>query len=454
MNPPILASAGLLACLAHASYAQTDPPPASDAQVEVGTAATNEPVAEIPKTRPPIGWLSDPDTPPEDIFEALVGGKIHLDDRLRFEYADTTGSKPSYAITNRLRLGYETKAFHGFSALAEFENVATPDSDLYSVPPAGQGDPARTTVADPRGTEVNRAYLRFQTDSIGDSLVSLDVKGGRQRIILDDQRFVGNVGWRQFEQTFDSVRVQSDLGIKNLNAQYAYVWQVLRVFGPDGPDWDSQSHLINVSYGAIPELKITPFVYLLDFEESSPTNSVNNYGVRLTGDLWRDPDTEQDTFADYELSYARQTDAGSNPIDFEVDFFAAQARVTREGLGSATVGYQFLGSDDGMVGFRFPLGTNHKFQGFADQFLTTPATGLQDLYITGGVEVPFGIKSAVTLHQFWSDQGGTDLGYEVDFVASKKITPNWSVLVKAAFFDGHNGQPDTARVWVQTTLHF
>jgi len=136
--------------------------------------------------------------------------------------------------------------------------------------------------------------------------------------------------------------------------------------------------MINVSYKVMPELKITPFVYLFDFEDDSPANSVNNYGVRLTGDIWRDADDEKDLYFDYELTYARQTDSGSNAADFEAGFFAAQARVNKKGTGAATLGYQFLGSDDGKFGFRFPLGTNHKFQGFADTFLVTPATGLQD----------------------------------------------------------------------------
>ncbi len=93
----------------------------------------------------------------------------------------------------------------------------------------------RTVIADPNGTEINEAFARFQTDSLFESEFSLDLKAGRQRIKLDDDRFVGNVGWRQFEQTYDSVRIKSNLGIKDLTVQYAYIWHVQRIFGPDGP---------------------------------------------------------------------------------------------------------------------------------------------------------------------------------------------------------------------------
>ena len=47
------------------------------------------------------------------------------------------------------------------------------------------------TIVDPEQTEVNRAYLRYR------GISRLDIGLGRQRIVLDNQRFVGNVGWRQ-----------------------------------------------------------------------------------------------------------------------------------------------------------------------------------------------------------------------------------------------------------------
>mgnify|MGYP002620128057 CR=1 FL=1 len=416
--------------------------------------AVDEGVPAAVRERPPLGWLSDPKHEPADIFEALVGGKLHLDNRFRIELADTTGRASSTAITNRIRLGYETKPYYGFSGMIEMENVSSPDRDNYFVPATGAGSPRRTPVADPTGTEVNQAYGRFATSSLGDSGISLDVRGGRQRILLDDERFVGNVGWRQFEQTFDSVSARTNFGVDGLSVFYAYVWEVKRIFGPDGDDPQSDSHLLNVSYRFAPELTVTAFGYLLDFRDDEPLNSTDTYGVRLTG-LLGDHEREEGaiTFG-YELSYARQVDAGSNPVDFAVDFLAVEGKVQRDGLGWLSIGYQFLGSDDSDFGFRFPLGTNHKFQGFADQFLVTPAEGLQDLYVAVGTELAWGIKPMVAFHQFYTDQGGEDLGWELDFAVSKQITPQWSVLLKGAYFDGHSGQPDTTRFWIQTEFRF
>ena len=353
-----------------------------DAREEGGIAPS-----ESATSAHPLGWLSDPGAAPKDPIEALVTGKIHLDNRLRLELADTTGRDSSTAITNRIRLGYETKAYHGFSAMIAFDNVSTPDGDNYFVPPTGDGTPSRTVIADPAGTRLNEVYGRFRTDSLADTGVGLEVRGGRQRIKLDDDRFIGNVGWRQFEELFDAVSVRTDLGNDRLSVFYAYAWQVQRIFGPDGPNPDFDSHLINVSYKVAPEITVVPFAYLLDFRGDEPQNSSNNLGLRLTGTLWQDADDASDLYADYELTYAHQWDAGSNPVNYDAEFVAAQVRAHRKGVGFLLAGFQFLGSDNGNFAFRFPLGTNHKFQGFADNFLVTPNAGLQDLHFGVGADL-------------------------------------------------------------------
>ena len=42
-----------------------------------------------------------------------------------------------------------------------------------------------------------------------DGIPDTPLKVGRQRIILDNARFVGNVGFRQLEQTFDAARIEN-----------------------------------------------------------------------------------------------------------------------------------------------------------------------------------------------------------------------------------------------------
>ncbi len=60
---------------------------------------------------------------------------------------------------------------------------------------------AYPVVADEEAYEINR--FQFTNTSLPGTTLTL----GRQRILLDDQRFIGNSGWRQNEQTFDAFRM-------------------------------------------------------------------------------------------------------------------------------------------------------------------------------------------------------------------------------------------------------
>ena len=80
-------------------------------------------------------------------------------------------------------------------------------------------------VADPVGTDLNQFWFKYSNDAVDGTL-------GRQRILHDNQRFVGGVAWRQNEETFDGIRALGFLGDK-LSLDLSYVNQVNRVFGPN-----------------------------------------------------------------------------------------------------------------------------------------------------------------------------------------------------------------------------
>ena len=142
--------------------------------------------------------MTAPSEGSDTLVDAVFGGEAHLNLRLRAEIVDATSLEGAQAYTERLRAGYGSKPFNGFSFSFDFEDIRTADDDLYNASGI-HGDPAKVVVADPEGTELNQGYLKFQ-----DPDQRLTLMGGRQRIILNDARFVGNVGWRQNEQTFDA----------------------------------------------------------------------------------------------------------------------------------------------------------------------------------------------------------------------------------------------------------
>ena len=126
-------------------------------------------------------------------------------------------------------------------------------------------------------------------------------------------------------------------------------------------------------------------------------------------------------------SYANQSDYGANPVSYSADYFNLELGAAVAGF-SLSAGYEELGSDGGAAAFQTPLATLHAFNGWADMFLTTPATGLRDYYVKLGksLKVPAlpGLNAAVVYHEFDSDFGGAELRHRVGRLARLQARPD------------------------------
>lgn len=401
---------------------------------------------------PYFGWL-------DELYDALTGGKVDLRLNLRTEFADSDGGKTSQAYTSSLRLGYGTAEYHGFSAYLGFEDVRSADDDLYNA--AGlNNENRRTVIADPEATKINQAYLNYFFEP-----AMTQIRAGRQRLNLDDARFVGNVGWRQNEQTLDGLLVRNT-SIEGLEATYMYVYEVNRIFGDDRSaavpsanlDFESDSHLFNVSYSGfdelgIEDLTVTAFAYVLDFSGGNATaraNSSNTLGFRASGGI----DLNDSIDVGGTFSLAHQVDGEDNPTGYRANYFLLEAEAGEENLGRAFIGIEVLGSYHGRAQFRTPLATAHKFNGWADAFLNNGGPkGLQDIYVGIAPRLPFEFQGKLVYHRFNSEDGGGNLGWEFDAELKRKIYKDVSGLVKYAYFDGQRN-PDIYRLWFQLTLAF
>ncbi len=372
---------------------------------------------------------------PEDAFRQ---GRFSFTARARWEGADQTGLRDSDAYTVRSALGFTTAALAGWQAMAEVENIASlGDRDGYNASGTNPGGAGRTVIADPTGTDVNQLWLAYTASGFG-------VKAGRQRLVLDNARFVGDSGWRQNMQTFDTAALTLKPA-KDFTATYDYVWRVSRVFGNQAPqrDFKGNVHLFNASYGGWAAGKLTAYAYLLDFTNSL-ANSSDTYGVSFTGATPLNPRVK----LTYRAEYATQRDAGRNPLKYRAEYHVLE-------LGAATktfnvnAGWEVLGSDGGQKGFATPLATLHAFNGWADVFLATPARGLRDFYLSATVTLPQNYPLRVVYHDYTSDAGGLDYGSEWDAQLSHKLNAHWTALAKLARYEGAGPFADLTRYWVQ-----
>jgi len=381
--------------------------------------------------------------PPEDsgVVAAIKAGKPIIDVRYRFEWKDQQGfAQNAYANTIRTRLGYETGEYHNFKVLVEFENVASIGDDHFNSTTNGRAQ--FPVIADPDATEINRAQVTFT------GIEKTPITVGRQAYNMLNQRFVGAVDFRQNQQTFDAARLSSTR-IDNLGIDYLYISRVHRVFGDDHPqgEFDSDSHVFTATYDGKTFGKLTAYGLLLDFE-AAPAASSQTFGARYENShVFLKEDNIK---AGIVLEYARQRDYAANPFDYAESYLHGEASFTARWT-TLRAGYEQLGGN-GAIGFATPLATLHKFQGFADVFLTTPANGIEDIYGTAQFDWKNGPFDAsyvlfATYHDFQTESGGAELGREIDAGLSVALGKHWSAEIKGAVYDGRGALPDRSIIW-------
>lgn len=380
----------------------------------------------------------------QDVVTAISSGKSSLNLRYRYEFVDQDSfDDNANASTLRLRLNYETRAWNAWSAFLEFDYVfelllddfnsgagtSSLDRDVYPV------------VADPEGEDLNQLYFQYSPDD------DWRARLGRQRILLDDQRFVGGVGWRQNEQTYDGFSVNY-AGFDKGEIFYSYVGNVNRIFSEDvsAGDHNQDTHLLNASAKLTDAWKLVGYAYIID-NDDAPAFSTTTFGARVGGGL-----TLGEAKVNLLGEFASQSDNADNPANYDADYFRVQAEWSQQALRIG-VGFESLGSDNGQ-GFRTPLATLHAFNGWADQFLATPPDGLDDVY------VKFGYKHGVwnlqlIYHDFSAETGGGDYGSEIDLSAGRQLGDNYGLLLKMAAFNA-NDPPfvDITKLWLMLTAAF
>lgn len=399
--------------------------------VAVATCCLAAPALAAADTKPPA-------KPPNETH-------ILLDVRARYKSVDdqnclACAGRNAQAYTLRARLGLETAVWHGFSALGELDQIFTLGDERFNSTRNGELD--RPVVADPEQTRINRLQISYVTPF--ETKLTL----GRQRLTLGNQRFIGNAGWRQHEQTFDAFTAVNT-SVKGLTLTYAYIDRVNRVFGNDDPvpatgqvgAFNSDSHVVYASYAVIPELKLDAYAILLDLSQKGPAPlaasrlSTTTYGIRGEGKFAAGTETSLLVNAEY----AHQSDYAQNPLNIGLDYWLIEGGVAWKGL-SALAGYQSM-EGDGTVGFSTPLASLHAFNGWAEIFLTTPTNGLESGYgkLTYNAAGAFGLKNvglALTYYSFSAERTGVSLGSEIDGQIDVAVDDHVSMLLKYARYEG------------------
>ena len=384
----------------------------------------------------------------DPFWRALTGGKVDFSMRYRYETVDddlAPGGVPlkdAHASTLRTTLGYRTGTLHDVEAYLQLENVTEVGADDYN--DGSNGKTRFATVVDPTGTEVKQSYLGFS------GLSDTRIRAGRQIVTYREapfHRFIGTVLWRQNWQTFDALSVENK-SLPNTTFNYAYIWNVNRIFGEDAPspldNFDSNSHLINVQYDGLSCGKLEAYSYLLDFDNAAAF-STKTFGVRFSGKQ----SLTSNVAALYTGEYANQTDHANQPADIDADYFLGElgANIKIGNLIDSVTfkgSYELLGGDGGADRFVTILGTNHAFQGWADRFLVTPGDGIEDIIATF-IAKGMGAQFIAAYHMLSSDRDSYDYGDELDLLLTKTFGGHYTLGLKYSDYDADRNVTNVAR---------
>lgn len=382
-----------------------------------------------------------------------IGGSL----RPRVEYVDegAQGMGPGQAkthITMQTRINVKATVDDDVSAFVQIQDVRTWGGELGSAKPPSI---TNTGTGFNGSLDLHQAY--FTVKNVLDSGVALKI--GRQEMVFDEARLIGNIGWIQQAQSFDAARADFGLAALNLTAFYA------ETVSKDSHPTLGQTLNANAS------------TFESRFSGLRATYSLGGKGDRATA------------YAYYALRPAR-TGGGTvaNPLaknilytglyvakhisNFRVRFDGAyesgdvdnttsiQAYMLTASVGTkldiangagVALWVDYLSGDDGTdptkdKHFTTPYATNHKFYGHVDKFLNIPTGGLTDYAVKTWLKPADKVKLVVHGHIFRSPQAVvSDLGSEIDTQLHYALAQNTKlVLGYSRFFAGGVGAKGVA----------
>lgn len=389
----------------------------------------------------------------DNLNDAIQQGKVSLQERVRFEWVndDAGNVDPAQAVTVRSVLGYKTAPLYGVTSYLEYEDVHALD-DKYNVPVL-QPDPTRATVVDPEHSGIHQAWLS-----------GYGFKVGEQKLIFNNERFIGNADWRQNDQVFDALSYERSRLLGWLDVQAAYATKVRLLNSQLG---DIHMPVVNLrAHLPYAGATLTAFWAGLGGQEPAGTPTTAGLISNLASDVGRQYrvlrlEGKTDSHIVYDFSYGQQSryddgvsgkvpDAVYRDIQVGYDFGPVVVRLQQENLTN---------------GFQTPLATEHPFNGWADRFLVTPTGGLVDRAIKFNGSAA-GCKMALELHRFDASGNSMHYGNEVDASISRPLLKNLTGMLKMAHYEGSGVVPgastaaniaygkDLTKAWVQLDYKF
>jgi len=345
--------------------------------------------------------------------------------RPRFEVQedanDITSSRSTFAT--RVRLNAKSNINANTSVFLQFQSVGTWGN-------AGDTAGSRASAGGSDAVDDVGFHQAFVTHK-GFFGQAIDMKIGRQEVVLDGHRLFGHTGWTTGAQTNDAIRLNHSAGNHTLN--YVYIAAIENGGVANSNDANSNIHVFRGASQGIMGGDLTG-MFVINNDQSAVTggydeNSFYTIGARQKGKAngfdyrveyyyqWGDGavDAANANYSDAYDNVTGSTAVQGSDIDREASMFGIRVGKTFKNTRyspTITLWYDNLsGTDDSDVedsdhgAFNTLQDTGHKFYGLIDNFTAANGTGtnyygLQDIAIKGKFKLSAANTFKVDVHQF------------------------------------------------------
>lgn len=263
---------------------------------------------------------------------------------------------------------------------------------------------------------------------------------GRQEMIYDDHRLIGNLDWAMQARSFDAVRyMYKDTNGNQFDAMASWNQEG---FGDANPE---PTKLTGNNYTTLSGGGNNPRIFNLNLPKSQlmayykKTFLKADLGIMLLNDLYNSNDSTKETHSDFTIGISPNATLGKVKVGGQIYFtsgaagksynasaqkyekialsgYMLNAYLQHTGLkGTPLLGIDVLSGDDASTtdkveGWAPKYGTNHKFYGFMDYFyvgnghggVDARSAGLMDIYLKTDFKVSAKTKLSGHVHYFAS----------------------------------------------------
>ena len=382
------------------------------------------------------------------IADSIARGRFTLELRPRYNRIDES-DKPQRTEggTVRLTAGFESAPLQMTRVIVEGIHANQVDPH-FNDNPANINSSPYPLLPDPRYTGFNRVYIEYQ------GLQDTRIRAGRQRVRLDNQRWISDNDFRQIPQLFDGVETVHT-GLANTELYGAYFGRVRNTSGVAN---ELDLTLLHAAWNPLPGQYVSAYGYFHDQPQNGAftgfaNNSYRVIGVRWVGSAapwlgWSAVDVP------FEAEFATQRPHAGGDARIDANYWRVGAGIAwRETV--ARFDYEVKESNNGVYGVQMPLTDFYAFNGWTLHFYNTPREGLRDGWATlrqGWREFTLFAE----YHRFRSDFGAIGFGRELDAGLSYAWNENTTLRFQHARYDPGAATSDARirKTWITFTWKY